>query len=87
MYANLIICENKTGYDIDTNIIIENNLKYPNINFINNLDEINREMDYLSIRIYRLGLYNLLRFYYITKFIDGLLNNNKNSFSLSLPNI
>ena len=39
-FLSLFNSKNKTGYDIDKNIIIKNKLKYPNTNFIDNLNEI-----------------------------------------------
>lgn len=84
-FLSLFNCENKTGYDIDKNIIIENKLKYPNTNFIDNLDEIkgDKQFDLIFFR----GTFQYIRdLNYIKEFINKNLIKNGYLVLLSLPN-
>lgn len=84
IFLSKLIGKNKTGYDIDTNIIKENNLKYPNINFINNLIINNNEK--FDLIIFR-GTFQYMRdLNYITTFIDKFLKKKGYLIILSLPN-
>jgi SAM-dependent methyltransferase len=85
MFLSLFDCKNKTGYDIDKNIIIDNKLKYNNTNFINNLNEINddEQFDLIFFR----GTFQYMRdLDNIKEFIDNKLDANGHLVILSLPN-
>jgi SAM-dependent methyltransferase len=85
LFLQLFDCENKTGYDIDKNIIIKNKLEYPNTNFINNLDKINNEEQF-DLIIFR-GTFQYMRdLNYIKEFIKEHLTKNGYLVILSLPN-
>lgn len=84
-FLSLFNSKNKTGYDIDKNIIIKNKLKYPNTNFIDNLNEIKNDEQF-DLIIFR-GTFQYIRdLNYIKEFINKHLTKNGYLVILSLPN-
>ena len=81
-FLSLFNSKNKTGYDIDKNIIIKNKLKYPNTNFIDNLNEIKNDEQF-DLIIFETFQY-IRDLNYIKEFINKHLTKNGYLVILSL---